>query len=234
MLSAETRELLGKVGVSTLTTCLFRRGLRNVWLSGLHPVVPGLPNLVGPAYTLRFIPAREDLGGMASYATGPNPHQRAFEECPEGHVLVLATGNETRCCCCGDLLIGRLKTAGAAGIVTDGGFRDGAAVAALGFPAYQRQSAPAPSFLHLHAVDTQLPVACAGVAIMPGDVMVGDCEGVVVIPVAMADEVAQDAWWLTRYDAFAAARIAAGRSVRGLYPPTDTSRAEFDAWETSA
>jgi regulator of RNase E activity RraA len=229
----ETRDLLAKVSISTLTTCLYRKGLRNVWLRDLRAVSPGAPCLVGPAYTMRFVPAREDVGGIASYGSGANIHQRGFEECPPGHVLVMDTHGETGACCCGDLLIARLRARGVAGIVSDGGFRDSLDVAALAFPAYHRQPVPSPSFLALQAVDLQVPIGCAGVAIYPGDIMVGDGEGVVAIPAAMAHEIAAEAWWLTQYDSFAAAGIAAGHSIVGLYPASAESRAEFEIWRSS-
>jgi regulator of RNase E activity RraA len=232
-LDAETRALLGKVSVSTLTTCLYRRGLHNVWLAGLRPVSPTQPRLVGEAFTLRFIPSREDIGGPSSYGQGPNLHQRAFEECPQNHVLVMDTHDETRCCCCGDLLIARLRARGVAGIVSDGGFRDAVDVAALNFPAYQRQTAPSPSFLHLHAVELNGPIACAGIAVYPRDVMVGDSEGVVVIPAKLAPDIAREAWDYTQYDEYAAAQITAGHTAIGLYPATDASKAAFTAWRNA-
>lgn len=226
-MTPHAQELLGKVDISTLTTCLFRRGFRNVWLRGLTPVGGASTRMVGAATTLRFVPAREDVGGMASYAKA-NLHQLAFEECPEGAVLVMDTGQCRTACCCGDLLIARIQARGAAGIVTDGGFRDGGAIASLGFPAYQVQSVPSPSFLSLQAADHNVPIGCAGVAVYPGDIMVGDGEGVVVIPSALADEIAEEAWWMKRYDAFAAAELKTGRSIIGLYPVTDASRSEFE------
>jgi regulator of RNase E activity RraA len=229
-LSAETRLKLGAVGVSTLTTCLYRRGFKNVLLRGVIPVVRATPRMVGAAYTLRFIPAREDLAGTAG-AGGLNLHQCAFEDCPPGHVLVLATGQETEACCCGNLLIGRLKARGVAGVVSDGGYRDVAEIEALGFPAYHVRPAPAPSFLRLHAAALGEPVGCAKVAIFPGDVIVGDGEGVVAIPAALADDVADEASRLARYDDFAAERIARGRSLEGLYPPGESARAEFEEWD---
>lgn len=228
--SAESRAQLARVSISTLTTCLFRRGLRNTYLHGVQPVGPGLPPMVGEAFTLRFIPAREDLDGIASYTGGPNVHQRAFEECPPGHVLVLDTHGEVKACSCGDLLVARLKARGVAGIVTDGGFRDTVDIAGLGFPAYHSRPVPPPSFIGLHAVELNQPIGCAGVAVYPGDVVVGDSEGVVVIPRHLAAEIAAEAFEMTRYDEFAAQKIKAGQSVYGLYPATDAARAEFAKW----
>lgn len=181
--------------------------------------------MVGEAYTLRFVPAREDVTD-----TRNNLHQRAFDECPAGAVLVIDAQRELEACTCGDLLIARLKARAAAGIVTDGGFRDSQEIAQLGFPAYHARPVPPPSFLRLHAVALNEPIGCARVAIYPGDIMVGDVEGVVVIPAAMAKEIAEQAHELSNYDEFAAEQIRAGRSVVGLYPPTDASRSEHAAW----
>jgi len=224
VLSAENRGRLAEVGVSTLTTCLYRRGIRNAYLHGLVPVNTET-RMVGEAFTMRFVPAREDVTDMRD-----NLHQRAFDQCPAGAVLVIDAQRELEACTCGDLLVARLKARGAAGIVTDGGFRDSAEIAQLGFPAYHARPVPPPSFLRLHAVALNEPIGCARVAIYPGDIMVGDVEGVVVIPGAMANEIAEQAHELSQYDEFAAGQIQGGRSVVGLYPPTDASRAEHAAW----
>jgi len=224
LISTETRRLLGEVGVSTLTTCLYRRGIRNAYLHGIVPVNKD-SRMVGEAYTLRFVPAREDVTDMRG-----NLHQRAFDECPAGAVLVIDAQRELEACTCGDLLVARLKARGAAGVVTDGGFRDSNEIQHLNFPAYHARPVPPPSFLRLHAVALNEPIGCARVAIYPGDIMVGDVEGVVVIPAAMANEIAEQAHELSSYDEFAAAQIGTGRSVVGLYPPTDASRAEHAAW----
>lgn len=229
-LTAANRDALRQTSISTLTTVMYRRGLRRTWLRDVRPAAPGQPRMVGEAFTLRFVPAREDIGGMASYAAGPSTHQRAFEECPPGHVLVADTHGETNACTCGDLLIGRLKARGAAGIVTDGGFRDAAELEQLGFPAYHRQPVPPPSFLGLHAVELNGPIGCAGVAVYPGDIMVGDTEGVVVIPAAIANDVAAEAWEATRYEEYASEMIREGRALYGLYPATEASRADHAAW----
>jgi len=231
-LTAENRRKLHEVGVSTLTTCLYRKGFKNAYLHGVLPAGPGLPQMVGEAFTLRFIPAREDIGGMAAYARERSLHQRAFEECPPGQVLIVDTHGETEACTCGNLLVARLRARGCAGIVTDGGFRDTPEIAALGFPAYQARPAPPPSFLRLHAVAINEPIGCARVAVFPGDTVVGDGEGVVVIPAAVANEVAEEAHAMTGYEAFAAEKVREGRSIFGLYPATDASRAEYADWAT--
>jgi regulator of RNase E activity RraA len=230
-MNEESRRKLHEVGVATLTTCLFRRGFKNTYLRGVVPVRRDLSRMVGEAFTLRFIPAREDIGQMAAYANELSIHQRAFEECPSGHVLVIDTHYETEACTCGNLLVARLKTRGAAGVVTDGGYRDSPEITKLGFPAYHSRPAPAPSFLHLHAVELNQPIGCAKVAIYPGDIIVGDDEGVVAIPAHLANEVAAEAHALTLYEVFAAEKISQGRSIFGLYPATDASRAEYLNWD---
>lgn len=230
-LTAENRERLKRVSVATISTSLYFKGVKHVLPHGIVPVSAGQPRMVGAAYSMRFVPMREDVGGSSTYGSVDNVHQRAFEECPEGAVLVLDARGETRGCSCGDLLIGRLKARGCAGIVTDGGFRDTPDIALLDFPAYQQRSAPAPSFLRLQAIEVNVPIGCSDVAVYPGDIIVGDAEGIVVIPKPMANAVAEDAWARTQYDTFAAEEVSRGRTIIGLYPATDGSRAEFERWQ---
>jgi len=232
-LTPENRERFKRVSIATISSCLYRQGLKHVTPHGIVPVTPTQPRMVGEAFTVRFVPMREDVGGPGTYGSQGNVHQRAFEECPEGFVLVMDTRGETRGCCCGDLLVGRLKARGCAGIVTDGGFRDTPDIATLDFPAYQQRPAPAPSFGVLQAVELNVPVGCSDVAVYPGDVVVGDSEGVVIIPNALADRVAEEAWAQTQYDTFASVEIARGRSVIGLYPASAESRADFERWRES-
>lgn len=231
--SSAALEKLRQVSVATITTCLYRAGVKRACPIGIAPLAPGQPRMAGEAYTVRFVPAREDVGGISSYGGVENIHQQAFERCPPGAVLVMDTRGETRGCSCGDLLIGRLKARGCEGIVTDGGFRDTPDIAALDFPAFQRISVPAPSFGFLQAVEADVPVGCGDVAVYPGDVVVGDAEGIVVIPRALAERIADEAFEQTAYDAFAALEVARGASVIGLYPATDASRAAFAAWRAA-
>ncbi|HEX2529590.1 MAG TPA: ribonuclease activity regulator RraA [Geminicoccus sp.] len=225
-----TRERLKTVSVATLTTLLFKRGLRNVFLQSVHPVGPGLPRMVGEAYTLRMIPAREDIDVLEAYADPAHPQRHAIEHCPAGQVLVIDSRKDARGASGGDILLRRLMVRGVAGIVTDGGFRDTPAVAALGFPAYhQRPSAPVGPIWH-HAADTNLPIACGDVAVYPGDVMVGDGEGVACVPAGLAAEIAAEAVEATAYEDFVEAQIKLGRRLPGIYPATAESRAEFERW----
>lgn len=229
----QTAQLLAQVNVATLTNCLLKRGLRNQFLHGVRPVAREGGNMVGPAFTLRFIPAREDLDTMAMYQSESHVQRRAMEECPAGHVLVVDSRGKSRAASAGDLLIGRLKARGCAGIVTDGGYRDLPGVMRTGLPAYQRATASPATPIALHPADLNLPIGCAGVAIYPGDIIVGDTEGVVAIPAHLADEIAQEAFATVQYEEFAEEKIAEGRSIYGLFPATEESRREYDRWKTA-
>lgn len=229
-LDETTRARLAGVSTATLTTCLFKRGFRNVYLQDVHPLAPGLPRMVGEAFTLRMIPAREDIDVMAAYADPEHPQRKAIETCPAGHVLVIDSRGDPRGASAGDILVTRLKVRKVAGIVTDGGFRDSPTIAGLGFPAYHRRpSAPTGPIFH-HAADLGLPIACGGVAVYPGDVMVGDGEGVVCIPAHLAAEVAEEAAEMTAYEDFVQERVEAGARLPGLCPASEASRAEFARW----
>lgn len=230
-LSVLNRSRLHEVSISTLSTVLYRLGVKRVCPLGIRPLSLDQPRMVGEAYTLRFVPMREDASDQASYGTAANLHQRTFEECPPGHVLVMDTRGELRGCSCGDLLIGRLKARGCAGIVTDGGFRDTADIEALGFPAYQRATVPTPSFGYLQAAEVQVPIGCGDIAVYPGDIIVGDRDGIVVIPAALADKVAETAWEQTGYETFAAEEVSRGRSIVGLYPAGEVALADYRAWQ---
>jgi regulator of RNase E activity RraA len=229
-LAAQNRERLTRVSTATLTTVLFKRGLRTRFLQDVRPLGAAMPRMVGEAYTLRYIPAREDIDVLEAYADVEHPQRKAIETCPPGHVLVMDSRREARAASAGDILITRLMMRGCAGVVTDGGFRDSPSLATLPFPIYhQRPSAPTGPIWH-HAADVQLPIGCGEVAVFPGDIMVGDGEGVVCIPAAIADEVAEEASEMTAYEDFVEEEVKKGRPIFGLYPATGDSRAEFAAW----
>lgn len=230
----ETREALMGVSTATLTTALFKRGLRNVFLQDVHPVSAKGRNMVGPAFTLRYIPAREDLNQLSVFENPAHPQRVAIETCPPGHVLVMDSRRDAGAASAGDILVTRLMVRGAAGVVTDGGFRDSPSIAKLDIPAYHnRPTAPTNLILH-QAVDLNLPIGCGGVAVFPGDIIVGDDEGVVVIPAEMADAVASEARAMTEFETFVSERVLAGQSIVGLYPPTDpATREAFENWKKS-
>jgi regulator of RNase E activity RraA len=229
-LTPENREKLRQVSISTLTTCLFTRGFRNVWIRGAVPLGGAAPRMVGEAFTLRFIPSREDLDTMAAYASNEHVQRRAIEECPKGAVLVIDSRGRADAASAGDIMLARLQVRGAAGAVTDGGFRDCHAIAQLNFPAYHVRPAPPSSPIVHHAADLNLPIGCGEVAVYPGDIVVGDSEGVVVVPLHIANEAAEAAFEMTRYETFAEEKIREGRPLFGTFPASAESRADYEKW----
>lgn len=228
-----TKQQLMGVSTATLCTALFKRGLRHQFIQDVHPLNPGLPNMVGPAFTLRYMPAREDLNPLAVFQDRQHPQRQAVERCPEGAVFVVDSRKDARAASAGGILVSRLMKRGAAGVVTDGGFRDSPDIARLGLPAYhQRPSAPTNLTLH-QAIDIDVPIGCGDTPVFPGDIVVGDAEGVVVIPAHLADEVAAEAVEMTVFEDFVQEKVLEGRSILGLYPPTEeATRTEFAAWRT--
>ena len=226
-LSQKTKDILNATATSTLTGLLSRRGFNNMFLQDVSPLRVHLPRMVGFAFTLRFIPHRKDH-------TSPlgNAQQTAMETCPPGHVLVIDSRGDARAASAGDLYIGRLAARGCAGIVTDGGFRDSDGVLKTGLPAYHRRPTSPPSPIVHQPYDIGLPIACGGVAVYPGDVIVGDCDGVVVIPPDLVEEIAAEAAAQNLFDEFAEAEVAKGRSLIGLFPERDDkTKADFEAWK---
>lgn len=230
-MSPETREKLKTVSTATLCTALYRRGLRNQFIQDVRPVSAKGRNMVGPAYTLRYIPAREDLNGLEVFRNPDHPQRAGVEQCPQGAVMVMDSRKNPRAASAGSILVTRLMVRGVAGVVTDGGFRDSPEIAGLDIPAYHnRPSAPTNLTLH-QALDLNVPIGCGDVAVFPGDVVVGDDEGVVVIPAHLAAEIADEAVEMTAYEDFVTEEVRKGRSIIGLYPPTqEQSKRDFEAW----
>lgn len=226
-----TRELLLKVSTATLCTALFKRGLRNQFIQDVRPLNSSLPNMVGEAFTLRYIPAREDLNQISVFQDRAHPQRAAVEQCPPGAVMVIDSRKDARAASAGSILVTRLMVRGAAGVVTDGGFRDSPEIARMAMPAYHnRPSAPTNLTLH-QALDINVPIGCGDVAVWPGDMVVGDGEGVVIIPAGIADEIALEAVEMTAFEDFVIEKVQEGRSILGLYPPTEQkSKDDFAAW----
>lgn len=229
---AATREQLKKTSTPTIATILFKWGLKYQFIQGVRPLAPGKPNMVGEAFTLRYIPAREDLNPITVFQDETHPQRVAIESCPPGAVLVMDSRKSARAASAGSILITRLMIRGAAGVVTDGGFRDSAMIAKLAIPSFH-QAPSAPTNLTLNqAMDINVPIGCGDVAVFPGDVVVGDDDGVMVIPKHLADKVAEEAQKMELYEAFVTERVLAGAPVIGLYPLTaDDSKKEFEVWK---
>ncbi len=235
-LNPQTRDKLRGVSTATLCTALFKRGLRNQFIQDVRPVNPDItrnaPNMVGEAFTLRYIPAREDLNPITVFQDRGHPQRVAMEQCPPGAVMVIDSRKDPRAASAGGILVSRLMVRGCAGVVTDGGFRDSPEIAALPFAAYHhRPSAPTNLTLH-QAMDINVPIGCGDVAVFPGDVVVGDREGVIIIPAHLADEVANEAVEMTVFEDFVLDQVQNhGRAILGLYPPTDKGTLEtFAVW----
>jgi regulator of RNase E activity RraA len=231
-LSPETRAKLQKVSTATLASTLYKRGLRNQMIQGALPLAPPKAlSMVGEAYTLRYIPAREDLNDMSVFRNHAHPQRKAVEECPAGAVLVIDSRKDARAASAGGILVTRLAARGVVGVVTDGGFRDSAEIAKLDIASYHvRPSAPTNLTLH-QAIDINVPIGCGDAPVFPGDIVVGDADGVIVVPAHLADELAAEATEMTAYEDFATERVRAGQPTLGLYPPTDESNLEaFKLW----
>jgi len=227
--SPQSRELLAKVSTATLATALFKLGFRNVFLQDVGLLNPKAPRMVGEAYTLRYIPAREDLDHIGVFEDRLHPQRKAVEEIPRGHVMVIDSRKDRRAASAGNILITRMMMRGAAGVVTDGGFRDCPDIAKLDFPVYCVAPSAPTNLIRHHAVDINVPIGCADVPVFPGDIVVGDGEGVVVMPRHVADKVAEEAARMTLFEDWVESRVRAGASTFGLYPPSPEIRADFEA-----
>jgi regulator of RNase E activity RraA len=229
-LSKETLANLQAASTATLTTQLFRRGIRNAFIQGVQPLGPSRNKLIGPAFTLRYIPAREDIDAFGA-KPDPNDLQReALEAVPPGHVLVMDCRGETRAASAGDIYVARLAVKGVAGVVSDGAVRDSEQIRRMSFSVFcAGPSAPTNRIVH-HAADYGLPIGCGGVAVYPGDIVVGDSDGVAVIPRRLVDEVAADAAEQELLESYILRRVTMGASLPGLYPINQATRAAYEAW----
>jgi len=226
-LSPALREKLERVPVAGLSQQLRKRGLNNVTIDGVRPMHPGT-KLVGVAKTLRFVPGREDL--FASHGGGYNAQKRAFDAVEEGEIIVIEARGEAGSGTLGDILALRAKARGAAGIITDGGVRDYDAVAAIGLPIFSNGAHPAVLGRRHVPWDVDVTIGCGGTTVQPGDILVGDGDGVIVLPPALAEEVADAALAQEDEDAWIADQVAAGHAVDGLFPMNAEWRARYEAW----
>ncbi len=230
-MTPDTREKLMNVSVATLATALYKRGLRNQVVQGVGPVSRKGRNMVGPAFTLRYMPAREDRNQLVEFRNPDHPQRVAIETCPEGHVLVMDSRKDARAASAGDILITRLMMRKAAGVVTDGGLRDAATIGDLDIPSYHaRPSSPTNLTLH-EAIEINCPVGCGDAPVFPGDIVVGDDDCVIIIPAGIVEEVAKEATEMTAYEDFVVEQVKAGAGIIGLYPATDPANLEkFAVW----
>jgi len=219
---------LSAVTTATLTTLLLKKGLRNVWIRGTRPLKEGQPRIVGRAFTLRFVPAREDLATPESWSS-PRSTRAAIEAMPEGCIAVVDAMGVTDAGIFGDILCARMQKRGVAALVTDGVVRDVGGVLATGLPVWSRGAAAPPSVAGLTFVNWQEPVACGGVAVFPDDLIVVDADGAVVIPAALVDEIVAAAPEQERLEGWIMEQVEQGASLPGLYPPNEESKARYEA-----
>jgi len=232
VLSDDTREKLMRISVASICTALYKRGLRNQYVQGVKPVSPKPQNMVGQAFTLRYIPSREDRNPITVFRNADHPQRVAIETCPPGWVLIMDGRKDARAATAGSILVTRLALRGGAGIVSDAGFRDFDGIGALDMPAFCAGPS-APTNLTLHeAIDINVPIACGDAAVFPGDVVVGDHDGVVILPAELADEIAAECAGMEDFEEFVRQEVLAGTPVIGLYPATkDETLEKFEAWK---
>ena len=221
-------ETLSAVSTATITTILLKSGLRNVWMRGTRPLRPNQPRTVGPAFTLRFVPAREDLATPESWSS-PRSTRAAIEDMPEGCVAVVDAMGTTDAGIFGDILCARIKMRHVAALITDGVVRDLAGVLATGLPVWCQGYAAPPSVAGLTFVNWQEPIGCGGVAVFPDDIIVADDDGAVVIPRAMLDAVVATAPEQERFETWVVGEIERGERLPGLYPPNAETKARYEA-----
>jgi regulator of RNase E activity RraA len=221
-------EVLAKVTTATITTILLKKGLRNVWLRGTRPLRAGQSRCVGRAFTMRFIPAREDLATPESWSS-PKSTRTAIEAMPEGCIAVVDAMGITDAGIFGDILCARMAKKGVVGLITDGVVRDVAGVLATDLPVWCQGAAAPPAIARLTFVNWQEPIACAGVAVFPGDIVVADDDGAVLIPSSLVEEVMKLGPEQERFEDWVMKEVEAGESLPGLYPPNAENKARYEA-----
>jgi regulator of RNase E activity RraA len=228
MLSSDIRSALAGVSTATLTTVLLKKGIRRSWLHGPKPLPTAKERMVGLAFTMRFVPAREDLATPESWAS-PRSTRACIEDMPEGVIAVADAMGVTAAGIFGDILIARMKKRGVAALVTDGVMRDMAGVLAVGLPVWCAGAAAPASVAGLTFVGWQEPIGCGGIAVFPNDVIVADGDGAVVIPQALVADVTKAAVEQERFETWAVEQVEKGVPLPGLYPPNDATKARYEA-----
>jgi regulator of RNase E activity RraA len=227
-LAEATLEVFRHASTASVATLLYKRGLRTNFVQGVRRLGGDRPNMVGPAFTLRYVPAREDLNGLEVFQDPEHPQRVAVETVPKGHVLVMDCRGDASAASAGGILAKRLEYRGCSGIVTDGGLRDTREIARMSLAAYcAAPSAPTNLTKH-HAIDINVPIGCGTAPVFPGDLVVGDADGVIIVPLHMADEIAEELVQMEAFEAYVLEEVTKGASIIGLYPPNAATRARFD------
>lgn len=227
-MNSKNIQALSSISTATITTVLLKKGLRNIWMRGTRPLRPDQPRLVGPAFTMRFVPAREDLATPASWAS-PRSTRGAIEDMPAGCIAVIDAMGITDAGIFGDILCARMQKRGVAALVTDGVVRDVAGVLETGLPVWCQGAAAPPSVAGLTFVNWQEPIGCGGVAVFPDDTIVVDTDGAVVIPAALLEEVVATAAEQEKLETWIMGEVQKGVPLPGLYPPNEETKARYEA-----
>ncbi|WP_298447025.1 ribonuclease activity regulator RraA [uncultured Marinobacter sp.] len=226
-LSSTAKAGLMRASTASLHTILFKRGLRNTYIQGVGKINSGSVKMVGQAFTLRYIPAREDIDTVAAFRDPKHPQRVAVESVPEGMVLVSDCRQDASAASAGSILLNRLEYRNCAGFVSDAGIRDSKDAAAMNMPIFCAKASAPTNLTKHHGVDIQVPIGCGGVAVFPGDVLVGDDDGIIVIPLELADEVAEEAVKMEAFEDYVLEKVRTGTPVIGLYPPSEDAQAEY-------
>ena len=230
MVDKELADKFKKISTATLTMQLLKRGIKSIWMHGPKPLSQSQERIAGPAYTLRFIPGREDLNGPDSLKRTDLAQRRAIEECPPGYILVVdALGREDGAAI-GDILATRLQVRGVAGLVSDANVRDADGVMASGLPVWCPGAAAPASVANLSDGELEVPIGCGGVAVIPGDWIIADNDGVVVVPKAMAEEIANDGVEQEIHEVFILEQVRNGAKIPGHYPPNEENVSKYKEW----
>lgn len=229
-LDPHVRQMLEQVSSASLSNQLAKRGLRNTAVRGVRPMGTPSKPMIGPAWTMRYIPAREDIDGTQYSSSPDNWQRRAIDTVPEGAVLIMDCRGVVDTAGIGAVLVRRLVFRRAAGLVLDGGVRDTADIARLGLPTFGAGPAAPANFVSHHASDMGQPIACGGVAVYPGDIVFGDEEAVIIIPRSLVAEVAQEALEMEEQEVFLKGEIEAGHSTFGVYPPNAETLERYQTW----
>ncbi|SHI59718.1 Regulator of RNase E activity RraA [Roseomonas rosea] len=227
---------LARCSSGSITTELFRLGYKQCFLVGLKPLNPNLPSFAGEAYTMRMIPAREDVETYATLTPRPNEDNLQWvgvEATRPNQVVVIDSRNDPRAASMGNMLLTRMQKRGVVGVITDGSFRDGSEIAGMTLPAYCREVVASTRLSYHHVADLNVPVACADVAVYPGDIIHGEVDGITVIPRHVALQVLEACERRDPLEKYLALRVGAGEALWGVYPPTEQTRADFATWQAA-
>ena len=228
-MNADIKQILKGTSTASIATLLYKQGLRNQYIQGVSRLGSKAERMVGPAFTLRYIPAREDLNPLTVFREPDHPQRVAVEEIPKGHVLIMDCRQDASAASAGSILATRLQFRGCAGVVTDGGIRDADEISELNMPSFcAKPSAPTNLTKH-QALDINVPIGCGSVAVFPGDIAVGDGDGVIIIPAEIVEEIALEAKGMEHFENWVIEQVKGGAPVIGLYPMNDETRAKYEA-----